>query len=288
MRLRSYLNNYRFLPSDASGAVLRQPAFFNQLLSSAFVACALFLAGCAASPNGGQSDASSGSQVSTESFNSARIHTELAASYYTRRQFDVSLDELRIALKSFPGYGPAHNMLGLVYMELNEDAKARQSFEESLRLSPNDSDANNNYGWFLCQRSDPAKSLPYFGVALRNSLYPTPERTLVNAGICSRKMKDMVGAEKYFLQALAAQPAYSPALFNLAELSFEGGNFEQSRTYLSRYMRVENPSAEALGLAVQVERQLGDRPSAASYAAQLCRRFAQSKECQATKAGVQR
>ena len=70
--------------------------------------------------------------------------------------------------------------------------------------------------------------------------------------------------------------------------SFQRGSLEESRGYLGRYMRSENPSAEALWLGVRTERLLGDRGVAASYAAQLCRRYADSQECQALKSGAQK
>ena len=245
----------------------------------------LLLAGCAGN-QGNVNSSRSAQQGSADAINSARIHTELGANYYSRRQYDVALDELGLALRALPSYGPAHNILGLVYMELKEDAKAAQSFEQALKIDPNDSDANNNYGWFLCQHGDPAKALGYFDAAQRNPLYSTPERALVNAGICSRKMNDPVGAEKYFRQALAIQPKQGQALYNLADLSFQRGKLEESRSYLGRYMRAENPTPEALLLGVRTERRLGDRAVAASYASQLCRRFPDSRECEALKTGV--
>ena len=249
--------------------------------------CLLVLAGCVSTsspvPNNNPNP-----QISPDALNGARVHTELAAIYYSRGQYDVALEELGAALKAFPGYGPAYNMLGLVYMDLKEDIKAAQSFEQALKIEPNDADANNNYGWFLCQRGDPGKSFAYFSATLRNSLYTTPEKSLINAGICARKVNDAVGAENYFRQALALQPNQPQALFNLAELSFQRGTLEESRAYLSRYMRAENPSVEALWLGVRTERKLADSGAAASYAAQLCRRYPDSRECQAVKTGSER
>lgn len=263
------------------GRDMRGRAPLKQLL-----AVLLLIAGCAGN-QGSAPPARSGQYGSTDAANSARIHTELGANYYSRRQYEVALDELGLALKAMPSYGPAHNILGLVYMELKEDAKAAQSFEQALRIDPNDSDANNNYGWFICQRGDPAKALPYFDAAQRNPLYSTPERALVNAGICSRKMNDQAGAEKYFRQALTIQPNHGQALYNLADMSYQRGKLEESRTYLGRYMRAVSPTPEALWLGIRTERRLGDRAVAASYASQLCRRFPDSQECQGLKSGAE-
>lgn len=248
----------------------------------------LALTGCAGTPREPVSNAPPPSQVSIDHLNGARVHTELAANYYSRRQFDVALEELGLALNAMPTYGPAYNMRGLVYMELKEDDKAAQSFEQALRIDPKNSDVNNNYGWFLCQRGEAARSIGYFALAGRDPLYSTPERALVNAGICSRKTNDAAGAENYFRQAIALQPTQAQALYNLADLSFQRGALEESRAYLSRYMRADNPSAEGLWLGVRTERRLGDRGAEASYAAQLCRLYPDSRECQAVKSGAER
>src|SRR5262245_28257742 len=58
-----------------------------------------FLSSCGTTPDG--SDNVPRQQASTENLNGARVHTELAANYYSRRQFDVALEELGIALRVY-------------------------------------------------------------------------------------------------------------------------------------------------------------------------------------------
>jgi type IV pilus assembly protein PilF len=213
------------------------------------------------------------------------VHTELGASYYRRQRYDVALEEFNDALKAYPEYGPAYNMLGLVYMELKEDDKATENFEHALKIDPKDSDANNNYGWFLCQRGQEKRALNYFMIAQQNPLYSTPEKSFVNAGICSRRLKDDKAAEGYFRQALAVQPNQGQALYQLADLSFDQGRYEEARDLLTRHMKVTNPGPEALWLAVRIEKRLGDRSAEASFAAQLRRRYPDSKESQMLMSG---
>ncbi|HRE15360.1 MAG TPA: type IV pilus biogenesis/stability protein PilW, partial [Usitatibacteraceae bacterium] len=68
----------------------------------------------------------------------AEIRTNLAIEYYQRGNMVVALEETRAAIKIDPTFMPAYNVQGLVFMELREDAQARESFETALRLSPND------------------------------------------------------------------------------------------------------------------------------------------------------
>ena len=97
----------------------------------------------------------------------ARIHTELASLYYSRGNLGVALQESMAAIEADPKYGPAYNVLGLVQMELQGRRAADQSFRQALAINPNDSEANNNYGWFLCNRGREKEAIPYFLAAVR-------------------------------------------------------------------------------------------------------------------------
>jgi type IV pilus assembly protein PilF len=117
----------------------------------AILAGLIVLAGCA-SDNSNAPSVDTGQVIGevSDPRNRARAHTELGAAYFERGSMAVALEELRVATSADPNYAPAHGLLGLVYMELKENALAETSFERALRLSPNDPDINHNYGWFMC------------------------------------------------------------------------------------------------------------------------------------------
>lgn len=215
----------------------------------------------------------------------ARIHTELAALYYSRGNHGVALQESMIAVEADPQYGPAHNVLGLVQMELKEDAAADRSFQQALAINPNDSEANNNYGWFLCNRGREKEAIAYFVAAIRNPLYHTPELAYTNAGLCSRKLGNDQEAEGYLLQALKLQPGQPRALQALAEIHYQRRDYSGTKQLVMRFLEVAQPTPEILWLGVLSARGLGDRNAEASYGVQLRRRFPDSKEALALKSG---
>ena len=175
--------------------------------------------------------------------------------------------------------------MGLVYMELRDDNAAEASFQRALRVSPLDSDTNNNYGWFLCQRKREQESVKYFLAALRNPLYTTPDKSWVNAGICARQAGDLANAEDYFQKALKVRPAQPQALFQMADLAYQRKNYPEAKTYLMRLQRDDTLTAEMLWLALRVERGLGNRDAEASLGFQLRRDFPDSREARALMAG---
>lgn len=216
----------------------------------------------------------------------ARVHTELAAGYYELRSMSVALDEIKLALKADAEYGPAYNVAGLIYAELREERLAQENFQRALRINPLDPDANNNYGQYLCDRKREPEALKYFHAALANPLYATPERAYVNAGLCTRRRGDVAAAEDYFLKALRARPAQPQALYQLADIAYSRKAYEQSKQYLVRLEQLARPTAEAVWLALRVERKLGDRNAEAAFGMQLRREFPDSKEARALAAGL--
>jgi type IV pilus assembly protein PilF len=204
----------------------------------------------------------------------AEIKTNLAVEYYQRGNMVVALEELRNAIKADPAYTAAYNVQGLVFMELREDAQARQAFETALRYTPNDPEILNNYGWFLCLRKEHERAMDFFKRAQANPLYATPEKPLLNAGLCARFAGQNGEAEESLRRALLIRPDLASALITMAELTFEKGNLKESEAYFSRYTRlVSEPNLTGLVLGVKLARGMGDKAAEDSLQQQLRRRF---------------
>ena len=248
----------------------------------------LLASGCASQP-----PESKGSSVDTGVIvgpvsnprNRARIHTELAAAYYSRGSMAVALEELRTAVAADPEYASAYSMFGLVYMDLRETKLARENFEHALRLSPNDPDINHNYGWFLCQTGQEEQSIRYFLRAVGNPLYRRPWRSYTAAGVCSMRIERLKDAEQYFRRALSLQPNDPMALLQMGQISYREGKLGDAGDYVSRFNDLVSPTAESLWLAFRVEHKLGNRLAAAKLASQLRHRYPGSKEGQALQRG---
>ena len=254
---------------------------------AALVAAAV-LAGCAGqTANEPTGDAGTGAIIgdAADPRNRARVHTELAALYIGRNNMAIALEELRIAVAADANYPLAYSMFGLVYMELREYPLAQTNFERALRLAPNDPDINHNYGWFLCQTGRENESIKYFQQAVRNPLYPTPWRSYSAAGICALRKNSVKDAEDYFARALKQDPDEPSALLNLGLIRYRQGSLEEARKLVLRYNKLVDPTPESLWLALRVERKLGERVAETSYATQLRRRFANSREYQLLQRG---
>jgi type IV pilus assembly protein PilF len=212
--------------------------------------------------------------------NRAKLHTELGSLYFQDGNVAVALEELRIALEADSNYAPAYNVRGLVNMHLRELELAEKDFKRALSLADGDPEVNNNYGWFLCQIGREKESIAYFQRAIKNPLYQTPERALLNAGQCSQKMGEIKAAEDYLDRVLRYSRNNPQALLQLAGINYQRNNLPTAKLLLAELLRQTEPNSAVLWLALRVERRLNDRGAEANYTNQLRRKFPDSTEYQ--------
>ena len=82
----------------------------------------------------------------------AHIRLELAANYFESGKTTIALDEVKQALIANPVYVDAYNLRGLIYMQLDDYAKAEESFKRALVINNTASGIMHNYAWLLCQQ----------------------------------------------------------------------------------------------------------------------------------------
>ncbi|WP_432721065.1 type IV pilus biogenesis/stability protein PilW [Jeongeupia wiesaeckerbachi] len=215
----------------------------------------------------------------------ADVRTQLAAEYFRLGRYAVAIDEATKALEADGKYSPAYTMLGLIYAELKDDDKAKRNFQEALRLSPDDSDANHNYGWFLCEHGQMQEGIGYYERALGNPLYATPEKTALNAGQCAQKNNDAETAKRYFERALQYRPNFAPANYQLAELSIKSKNFVSAKRYALTLQKVTSPGPAMAWLNLRIARGLGESDSVNRYAQELRKQYPDSLETAKLAAG---
>jgi type IV pilus assembly protein PilF len=190
----------------------------------------------------------------------AKLHLELGAGYYERGQMDIAIEELDEAVKLDPGNARIYNIYGLVYAWMGENAKAEQNFQRALSLAPQDSEARQNWGWFLCTTGRARQSIPEFELAVANPLYKAPEVALINAARCSTSFGDVANAESYFKRALTIAPNNASAAYGLAQLAYKANRYDEARVWIRRAVTQANPTPEALFLGMCIERRQATGP----------------------------
>jgi type IV pilus assembly protein PilF len=250
---------------------------------------AVLLTGCAGKPDA-PAAAGARSEIMTESDEPdgrkrARIRLELASNYFQQGQTNVALDELKQALAADPTYADAHNLRGLVYMRLNDNVLAEESFRRAMTLNPRDGDVMHNYGWLLCQQNRYGESTAMFGRAIASPSYTGEAKTLMTQGLCQVRAGQAAEGERSLLRSYELDAGNPLTGYNLANLLFQRGDLTRAQFYIRRLNNSHLANAETLWLGVKVERRLGDREAMLQLAGQLKKRFGQSREAEAYDKG---
>lgn len=229
----------------------------------------LLLVGCSATPT---------KEHQQRMYEASRANVQLAIGYMHEGNLRLADTKLRRALEEDPDYSVAHWSYALLKWRLGEAEEADEHFRKAIALDPKDPKARNNYGSFLCETGRAEEGLKQLERAAQNPLYRDRAGALANAGFCVLKIPDIDRAETYFRAALAQSSSYGPALYQLARIAFQRGNYIQARTFMQRYAQSSEPTSGSLWLYYQIERHLGHREDAERLAMQLKDRFPDSRE----------
>jgi type IV pilus assembly protein PilF len=236
--------------------------------------------GCASSPgtsSGSRSDIVTDSDE-PESRKRARIRMELAVGYFELGQITVALDEVKLALNADPNFADAFNLRGLVYMRLNDQRLAEESFRRALALSPRDPNVSHNFGWLLCQQARYAEASLLFSQAISNPSYGGRAKTWLTQGLCQMRNGQRSEAEFSLIKSYELDAGNPLTGYNLASLLFQRGDFLRSQFYIRRLNNTELANAESYWLGIKVERRMDNPEGMQQLALQLKKRFPQSRE----------
>ena len=187
----------------------------------------------------------------TDNEAASNVNVELGVGYLRQNNYELANEKLLKALRYNPDNVKANYSYAILQDRLEQKELAEKHYRIANKLHPNNSEEANNYGGFLCRNGREAESEKYFMTAVKNPLYKTPEYALTNAATCLLRIGQNQAAREYLERALVARNNFSPALYNMAELQFEEGKYDQAKIYIDRYHLVAKASARSLWLAIQ-------------------------------------
>jgi len=252
---------------------------------------AVLVSGCAGAPGTATGGAGARPEIMTESDEPdsrrrARIRLELATNYFQQGQTNVALDEIKQALATDPTYADAYNLRGLVYMRMNDNALAEDSFRRAMTLNPRDGGVLHNYGWLLCQQKRYSESVALFQRAVAIPQYGDQAKTLMAQGICQIGAGQAVEGERSLLQSYELDAGNPITGYHLSQALFRRGDLTRAQFYIRRVNNSDLARAETLWLGIKIERSLGNREAMLQLASQLKKRFGQSSEAAAYDRGA--
>ncbi len=208
----------------------------------------------------------------------ARVHTELGQHYLAQGDLQTALAKLELALQFDPKYAPAHTVIAVIYERIGKRDQAEMHYRKAVELDPAKGAWDNNLGQFLCSVGKYAEGETYFRKAVTDPFYTTPGVALTNAGVCQLRAGDKVRAEADFRDAIARNSKDGEALFQLADLLYQGKDAFRARAFLQRFDALGQPTAASLKLGHDIETSMGNPEGARNYSKRLRSQFPDSEQ----------
>lgn len=184
----------------------------------------------------------------TDTFEFQRNHLAYGSVFFQRGYYEQAEAWFQRALDADPSGAEALYGLGSVYLEHQNNAKARDAFERVVQLSPafpsTLPSAWNNLGLLALRDGRPADAIRHFQKALQ--LSPDYLIALTNLGNAYRQEKQWDDARKALERAITVGPDDPEANYSLGMVLAQLNQTDQAYDYLQRALRLRPDYPEAL------------------------------------------
>jgi type IV pilus assembly protein PilF len=235
------------------------------------LALTLALAGCVA----GQTRQAAETE---EQESAADINLRLAQGYLEQGRLEIAQDRINRALVLEPRNPKAFTLMGVLQEKIGDVPRAGEFFRRAAEAAPRSGVYLQNYARWLCRAERYVEAEAHFERALADPFYDTPNLALLNSAICARSSGNRDLAEARFRTVLQRHPENPEALFQLASIQFEKGQFLRARAFLQRLEAQATLGPEALHLGHDIEQEMGDSDAAQNYLRRLRETYPDSEQ----------
>jgi tetratricopeptide (TPR) repeat protein len=161
-----------------------------------------------------------------------------------QKDFQGSLGYLAHARDLEPSNAAVHYFFGLVCLDMNLIAEARNSFEKAVQLEPENASYNYAMGLASAFRHDPADAVPYFEKYLK--LKPDDPRGKLALGAAFYRAKDFPNAIPWLSQAAKTAQTSTMAHYYLGSIALQQRRLDDAHQELESAIKADPKCADAL------------------------------------------
>lgn len=204
------------------------------------------------------------SEAVQEAENTPKYLTSLGIQALKLGQYDQAIERFNQALKKDKKYFYAHINVALAYQQKQLLDKAKNAYNEALRLRPDTPEAHNNLGFIDFANKDYQSASKRFSTAanMASNLPLEAADYYYNLGTVYEKMRDWLAAQNAYQDAIKLNPQHFHAHFNLGTLYMNAiPNTSLAEQYLTMAHKLDSQRTEPLlNLALIAERTKRGEP----------------------------
>ena len=198
------------------------------------------------------------SEPSKETENTPKYLCSLGVQALKLGQFDQAIGRFQQALKKDSKYFYAHINIALAFQQKNELGKAKDAYNEALRIRPDTPEAHNNLGFIDFMNNDYQSASKRFSTAanMSSNLPLDAADYFYNLGTVYEKMRDWIAAQNAYQDSIKLNPQHFHAHYNLGTIYMDAiSNSALAETYLTHAHKLDPDRTEPLlNLALLFER----------------------------------
>ena len=175
---------------------------------------------------------------------SVSLLLELTSVAYKQKDYQGALGYLAHARDLEPDNARLHYYFGVVCVELNLIAEARNSFKRAVKLEPENPDYNYAMGAASAFRHDPAEAVPYFEKYLK--LRSQDPRGKLAMGAALFRAKDYDAAVPWLREAAKIPGTATAAHYYLGSIALQERRFNDALKELQEALKAQPDYANAL------------------------------------------
>jgi tetratricopeptide (TPR) repeat protein len=161
-----------------------------------------------------------------------------------QKDFQGALGYLAHARELEPSNAGVHYFFGLVCLDMNLIAEARNSFEKAVQLEPENASYNYAMGVTSAFRHDPAEAVPYFEKYLE--LKPDDPRGKLALGTAFYRAKDFPNAIAWLTQVSKIAQTSTTAHYYLGCIALQERRLDEARHELELALKANPNYSDAL------------------------------------------
>ena len=190
----------------------------------------------------------------------ADMNVKLGMMYLQKGETQRAQQRFSQALANAPENPAAWYSMGYFWEVMGNNAKAESYYKKAISLDPQNGNAKNNYGTFLCHTGRYQDGIKQFQAAINSADYLNQTGAYENMGLCAMKIPDYKMAKEYLTRALSQNPNLTESLEGLAEISYKEKDYAAACNYLKRYKTLAAKPSKAM-VKLETELKKGNKCS---------------------------
>ena len=208
----------------------------------------------------------------------AKTRIALALQYLNAGNTTQAKFNLERAASFAPELPEVHYALAYYYEQVDEKEWAKKAYQKALALNPNDPNALNNYGTFLCRIGEYDASAEQLLKAINTPTYFRVAQSYENLSLCAVKQDKFALALDYAENAVQHNGRSQSALIGLAALFYAKSELHRAENVLKVYQERGFMSARALLLEHLLHQNMGHLQRAQELSTMLIQTYPSSRE----------